>query len=288
MTFVGGRRGARALAVLVALGLGLALVGCGTKVTPGPPVTRSYAPPDLVLQVDPLPGFGPAEWMFTHTPIISVYGDGRVITTGPTPAIFPGPALPSLLIQQIPTSDVRRLADRARAAGVGSNADLGRPAVADAGSMQFTLLTDTGVVRTTAYALGDYDDPDFTSSQRAARQALQQLVDDLRNLGAVLGSVPAPNPYTPAAVAAIAQEWRDPGDPGLPAPPPVAWPGPALPGQSVLEGLGCAIATGATAGAVLAAAAHANTRTPWTFGGRRWTVTLRPLLPDESTCADLR
>ena len=279
----------RALAVLAAFTMGLALVGCGTKVTPGPPVTRSYAAPDLVLQVDPLPGFGPAEWMFTHTPIISVYGDGRVITVGPTPAIFPGPALPSLLIQQIPTSDVRRLADRARTAGVGSNADLGQPGVADAGSMRFTLLTDSGVVQTTAYALGDFgDDPNLNSAQRAARQALQQLVDDLHDLGKVLGSAPAPAPYTPTAVAAIAQEWRDPGDPGLPTPPPVAWPGPALPGQSVLQGLGCAIATGASADAVLAAAAHANTRTPWTFGGRRWTVTLRPLLPDESTCQDLR
>jgi hypothetical protein len=89
-------------------------------------------------------------------------------------------------------------------------------------------------------------------------------------------------------VAAIAQEWRDPGDPGLPTPPPVAWPGPALPGESLPAGLSCAIATGATADAVLASAAHANTRTPWTFGGHRWTVTLRPLLPDESTCQDLR
>src|SRR5262245_43756509 len=105
---------------LVALALGMALVGCGAKVPPGPPVTRDHAPADLVLRIDPLPGFGPQEWSYTHLPIISVYGDGRVITTGATPAIFPGPALPALLIQQIPTSDVRRLAERARAAGVGS------------------------------------------------------------------------------------------------------------------------------------------------------------------------
>lgn len=270
----------------MALGLGLALVGCGAKVTPGPPVTGDHAPTDLVLRIDPLPGFGPAEWWYTHLPIISVYGDGRVITTGSTPAIFPGPALPPLLIQQIPTSDVRRLAEQARAAGVGSNADLGQPAIADAGSMKFTLLTDAGVVQTTAYALGDFDDPNFTASQRAARQALQKLVDDLR--GPLPG--PAPVPYTPTGVAVIAQPWRDPGDPALPNPPAIAWPGPALPGQSLSlsDGLGCAIATGATADAVIAAATHANTRTPWTYGAQRWTLTLRPLLPDETSCEDLR
>jgi hypothetical protein len=270
--------------VLVALGLGLALVGCGTKVTPGPPVTRDHAPADLVLRIDPLPGYGPEEWWYTHLPIISVYGDGRVITAGAMPAIFPGPALPPLLIQQIPTSDVRGLAERARAAGVGSNADLGHPRVVDAGSMRFTLLTDAGLVQTTAYALGDFDDPNFTAPQRAARQALQDLVDELRR--PLPG--PAQVPYTPTGVAVIAQPWQDPGDPALPNPPAVAWPGPALPGRYLTERLGCAIATGATADAVIAAATRANARTPWSYGAQRWTLTLRPLLPDETTCEDLR
>jgi hypothetical protein len=283
MTLLGVR--VRMLMVLVVLGLGVALAGCGAKVTPGPPITRDPAPADLVLRIDPLPGFGPAEWWYTHMPIISVYGDGRVITTGATPAIFPGPAMPSLLIQQIQTSDVRRLAERARAAGVGSNADLGQPAVADAGSMRFTLLTDAGLVHTTAYALGDFDDdPNFTAAQRAARQALQDLVDELQR--PLPG--PAPVPYAPAGVAAIAQPWQDPADPALPNPPPIAWPGPALPGQSLSEGLGCVLTTGATADAVIAAASRANTRTPWSYGAQRWTLTLRPLLPDETSCEDLR
>jgi len=283
MTLFGMR--VRVLMVLVALGLGLALAGCGAKVTPGPSVTRDPAPADLVLRVDPLPGYGLEEWSYTHLPIISVYGDGRVITTGATPAIFPGPALPALMIQLIPTSDVRRLAERARAAGVGSNADLGQPGVADAGSMRFTLLTDAGLVQTTAYALGDVgNDPNLSARQRAARQALQDLVDELRR--PLPG--PAPVPYTPTAVAVIAQPWQNQGDPALPNPPPVAWPGPALPGPYLTERLGCGVATGATADAVIAAASHANTRTPWSYGARHWTLTLRPLLPDESTCEDLR
>jgi hypothetical protein len=41
------------------------------------------------------------------------------------------------------------------------------------------------------------------------------------------------------------------------------------------------------AGPVLAAAKTANARTPWVSGGTRWEVNFRPLLPDETSCADL-
>ncbi len=52
-------------------------------------------------------------------------------------------------------------------------------------------------------------------------------------------------------------------------------------------GGGCVVATGQEATAVLAAAAAANSATPWTSGDTRWSVAFRPLLPDESGCADL-
>jgi hypothetical protein len=99
-------------------------------------------------------------------------------------------------------------------------------------------------------------------------------------------------PYEPAALAAIATPWVAPGaDGGLPAPEPVAWPGPALPGEAMGSadlGVGCVVAEGDQARAVLTAAAKANAATPWTSGGKKWSVTLRPLLPDETGCADLR
>jgi hypothetical protein len=48
-------------------------------------------------------------------------------------------------------------------------------------------------------------------------------------------------------------------------------------------------ATGDQARAVLDAAASATQLTPWVSGdGTRWSVLFRPLLPDESGCADLR
>jgi hypothetical protein len=45
---------------------------------------------------------------------------------------------------------------------------------------------------------------------------------------------------------------------------------------------------GDQATAVLAAAGNGNALTPWVGAdGSRWSVTFRPLLPDESGCADL-
>jgi hypothetical protein len=53
-------------------------------------------------------------------------------------------------------------------------------------------------------------------------------------------------------------------------------------------GLSCVVATADQATAVLTAAGTGNALTPWVGAdGSRWSVTFRPLLPDESGCADL-
>ena len=52
--------------------------------------------------------------------------------------------------------------------------------------------------------------------------------------------------------------------------------------------IGCVTASGAERDAILAAAENANQNTPWGSGGNQYTVTFRPLLPDETGCADLK
>jgi hypothetical protein len=273
----------RRLAV-VALIANLALAGCATAITSGPGASPPVAPADLVLRERTIVGFMAPQARFAGLPSISVYGDGRVITTAPQPAIYPGPARPGLQIQTLSASDVVRLRDLAAKAGVGSGIDLGSPPVTDMPSTRFLLRTDGQMVETTAYALGDPAEAELTPPQRAARAALLGLDHALRDLGATLGSVPPPVPYEPAGVVVIAQDWADDS---LPASPAVAWPGPALPGQYLGDGLTCVTASGTTADAVFAAAARADERTPWTSGGKRWMLSLRPLLPDENTCSDI-
>ncbi|WP_432835388.1 hypothetical protein [Dactylosporangium sp. CA-092794] len=263
------------------------LAGCASPAGVAQPEV-SFAPADLVLQVRSSGGFVPVELTVTALPELSVYGDGRVITTGPVPAIYPGPALPNVQVQHIARADVQALARRARQAGVGGGADLGIPSVADAPSTRITVRTAEGVAVTDAPALGIGDGTGLTDAQRAARRRLEDLVTALRDLPKTLGdgAIDRPVAYEPALIAAVARPWAPASD-GLPAdPPPIAWPGPALPGPAVPDRPGVACLT-AEAAPVLSAAKGANSRTPWTSGDQRWAVEFRPLLPGESSCADL-
>ena len=62
-----------------------------------------------------------------------------------------------------------------------------------------------------------------------------------------------------------------------------------MPGGPVanIPGLGCVTVNGDDIATVLNAAITANKLTPWTSGAQKWLADFRPLLPDESSCADL-
>ena len=263
--------------------------GPGQSPGPGP---RTYGPDEVVLRVEHVDGFVPVEYLVTRLPIISVYGDGRVITEGPVIAIYPSPALPNVLVRTISMAGVDALVTRALAHGVGRETDLGQPPVADAPSTRFSVLTDAGPQVTSVNALGIGDeDYGLTPAQRAARRELRDLLDDLNDLPKTLGPEASSEqtPYEPEAIAAISRSWSDPRSPGTPIQPEKPWPGPALPGEPVgqLQGLGCVTVTGADVVTVREAATSANVLTPWSSVGHRWFVAFRPLLPEESTCAHL-
>jgi hypothetical protein len=254
----------------------------------------------VALRVELVGGDTPPGALLVDLPLVSIYRDGRVITAGPLIAIYPGPALPNLLLQRISASDVDRLVEMALAAGVDPGADLGQPQVLDTHATRFTVLTDDGPRVLSAYAL---DAPGgalsgLTEAQLAARAALRDLRDDLSDLAGTLGAdaVSEAEPYQATAIVAVARPWddgQDGGDgtdTGLAEQPELAWPGPPLPGEAMrVQGieLHCVLASGDAAAEVLAQAQSANALTPWSSGGDRWTVSLRPLLPDESGCADL-
>jgi hypothetical protein len=280
--------------------LGAALLAAGCAAQPGsaspPAPTSSSATQDadqpdaseLVLRVEHTGGFVPPQMTYSRLPIVSVYADGRVVTEGPVAAVYPGPALPNVLVTEVEPSRVEELLQLALDAGVGREIDYGTPTVADAPSTLFTVVTPDGPRTTEVEALGpgslpEGDDGGLSERQTAARATLQDLLDALTAAG-----TGGEQPYEPEAVAAVVSEWVDTDE--LPAPEDVAWPGPPLPGEALGDGLGlsCVTARGEAADAVLDAAATANANAPWTDGeGARWSVVLRPLLPDEQSCADL-
>jgi hypothetical protein len=279
------RRWAAAAAVPLLL-----LTACGPQPSAGNPDpetgTGSMSADEVVLRVSQTGGFVPPSLIASRLPTVTVYGDGRVISEGPITMIYPGPALPNVQERSLSPDQVDALVERAIAAGVGGAPDVGQPAITDNPNTRFTLTTDGTTKELEVYALPET--MGLTQAQIRNRKALTDLIESMTTAP---GSG-EPTAYEPAAVAAIATAWVAPGaDAGLVAPEPVAWPGPALPGEPMGAadlGVGCVVAEGDQAAAVLAAASKANAATPWTSGGKKWSVTLRPLLPDETGCADLR
>jgi hypothetical protein len=294
----------RATGPVVVAVLALGLTACAERGTGSPPVpdaaspTSAQVPADqaaLVLRVEHTGGFVTPETTASRLPITSVYGDGRVFVEGPVALIYPGFAWPNVQVLDIGTDGVQELADRALAAGVAETGDLGMPPLADAPSTRFTLVTDEGTHVREVYALSEsmgMPDSGLTAEQEAARAELSDLFTAMTDLAVADAGEEVPEPWTPAAVAAVVRPWTASDEDvaqGL-APEPVIWPGPALPGEPLgaLPDLSCVTATGEQATAVVAAAQDANVLTPWlTPDGKRWSVTFRPLLPDETGCADL-
>jgi hypothetical protein len=265
------------------------VAGPGDEASAGPSARAGADPDALVLRIESFGGFMAPDQQLGRLPVVSVYGDGRVITQGPQTAEYPGRALPNLLVQQIDPATLGGLLDKATAAGVRTGADLGQPGVADASTTRITVATPGGTRTVDAVALTEArsDDPRLTTAQRDARAKLAAFVQVAEDLPAAKG-MPEARPYQPTAVAAFAHPYTRPQD-GLPTPPAaVAWPGPALPGTAFGAQAGCVTADGAAAAKVMAAAESAKSITPWTSGGRQWTVVFRPLLPDEAGCADLK
>jgi hypothetical protein len=297
MTRFRGRWTAAAAATLFLLGACAqpgAVPGTGSSAPPGS-ADASAAPgipaDGLVLRVRREGGFVTPDMLAGRIPEVSLYGDGRLITVGPQIAIYPGPAMPNLQVQQLDPATVDALIDKATVAGVRSGADFGRPNVADAPSTRVDVVAGSGTQTVIVEALGEArsDDPQLSQAQRDARTKLAAFVTELADLPTAAGA-PQPQAYRAETLAALARPYVKPAD-GLPSQPPaVAWPGPALPGEGLSSGieLGCVTAAGADRDKVLAAATDANANTPWTSGGKTYLVTFRPLLPDEPSCATLK
>jgi hypothetical protein len=243
------------------------------------------------VRIEYVDGFIPVEFRLASMPLVTVYGDGRVITQTPTASVSPRPALPNILNQTIDAADVARLATRALAAGVGSAPDFGRPLVMDAPYAEFTVLTDAGRRMSNVYALDAADNArELTPAQRAARQALRDLEDDLMDLPSTLGpdAVKTEQPYRAEMIAVLSLPFTESALPAGVDQPERAWPGPTrLGGSAKMWGISCATITGRGLRSVLDAAMSAHESTTWVWDGQRWLVYFRPLLPDETSCDDL-
>jgi hypothetical protein len=282
---------------LIAAAVPLILLGACARATPagtpaagspaGTPESTTAKGPgadDLVLRTETYGGFVAPDLVLGRFPQISVYGDGRVISQGPVPAIFPGPALPNVQQSTITPELVRQLVREGLAAGVRNGSDLGQPSVADAPTTRVTVVSGGSkqVVTINALSEAPSNDRRLSTEQRDTRAKVAAYV---RKLAALPRNTTA---YQPTAVAVFAAPWAKPAS--GPVPEAKAWPGPALPGTDVdpASKAGCVAVTGAQTPKVLAAAKGANALTPWTTATGKWKIVFRPLLPDENGCAAVK
>lgn len=256
----------------------------GQQPTPGTDSTGSYAADAVVLRVSYEGGMLPAESV-PELPFWSLLGDGRVVTRGPETAIYPGQAVPNVLVAKVSGETVDRITTAAREAGIdGQQRDYGDPPVADASTTVFRLTDERGSVETRVYALAE-GTPDVRNEHRERIRAFLAKLTDLDGwLGA--GSVSAEQAYEPTSVAIYARPYQREAGAGEPPEQVVTWTGPDPAAGTETRAGTCTVLTGATLTATMPELRKANTLTRWRTATGDWAFQVRPLLPDERTCAD--
>jgi hypothetical protein len=281
----------RTLAVVI--GVAALATACADHPTvpgDGPGPTYPRGGDQLVLRIDTSGGFVAPQQTLQQMPSFSLYGDGRVITQGAQTEIYPGPALPSLVVTSITPPGVQSILEDALAAGLGESHSYSTMTVSDMPTTTFTLNVNGETHTTQVYALGaGSSGPGMTAEERKARAALERLSSEATDLRRSLpaGSVGPDRQYAPEALRVFVQPYEHQRDPMLHEPEvawPVSTPLASFGGETSAPGIRCGAVTGADARQLLNAAESANQLTPWTSDGEQYSLTLRVLLPDEHGC----
>ena len=291
--------GMRALRVVVlTVALAVLATACGDEVRttsgsdqPPPSSAPNETTPDetaLLVRVEHVGGFLPVGAAFAEVPQLAVYGDGRAITRGPQILVFPGPALPNLLVHRLAPEHLETLERLAADAGLlPEPLEYGNPPVADAATTVVTLGFggSTVVHRAPALAIGEdprAEAPGLDEDALAAREALTGFIDAASSL---VSEADEGAPYRAEAFAVLARPVpgdEPPADPGL-EPDVLAWPVADVDLESAQE---CVVVEGTTAGAVATAFEDATQLTRFRQDEQVYEVFVRPLLPGEQECPD--
>ncbi|MBM4408651.1 MAG: hypothetical protein FJ038_08675 [Chloroflexi bacterium] len=296
--------------LLAAVSLTACVAGPGASLpgsSPSAPPTGSPAKPPiqhptgrdaLVLRITIDGGFVPPHVILTTLPVLSIYGDGRVIVQGAVPAIYPGPVLAPLWVRTITEAGLQKVLAAAAEAGLlGADRHYDDGGlVADAPTTTFILNAGGGTHTISAYALAEAEmaGPNLSKEDAAARKALRAFLEAVTDLPKLAGEseLTAEHPYTPHAVRVFVSDEPPFVDENNPEQDPIAWPLKAplakfgsMQGEPGGFQVQCGVVEGADLDTLLPLIAKANTLTPWTSEGKSYSIYVRPLLPDESGCA---
>jgi hypothetical protein len=230
------------------------------------------------MRIERFGGMPPPEEALLRYPTVVLYADGRLVSLGPVDAIFPGPALPNLVVTRVSDEGIAQLLAWAADAGLaGPNRELGRP-IPDADALRLVVAHPNGTHVTTVYQGG---------GDEAAIGAAMRFQDVLLNAGAWLD---------PSLVLATGQyEWEglriisqpdDAIEQGTGIAPDVRdWPLASLAelGRPIFPDapMRCATVEGADLAALRPELERATELTLWLSDDRLYSLRLRPLLPDD-------
>ena len=279
------------LAALMALAM--LATGCVAGASPAG-IAHPSGANDLVLRIEVAGGMLAPGATLNQIPMLSIFGDGRVIVSGPQIEIYPGPALPNVISYRISEEGLQKILENADAAGLlGPDAHYDYPFITDVPTTTFTVVARGATHVISAYALSEASandaqlDPDVRRA-RAALYAFEQKVSDVRGfLGPTVVMEPEA-PYQPAAIriyASPAQPEQGGGGEANFQDWPLSTPLASFGAPTgTLEGMRCGAVTGDDLKALMPQLKAANQLTYWRSDSGTFQLILRPLLPDESGC----
>jgi hypothetical protein len=286
---------ARPSALLAIAAIAAACVGSAGAAGQSPS-PKPVEPDKVVFRVSWEGGFVTPETLLGRMPIVAVYADGRVITLGPVPAIYPGPLMPNLQEQTLSPDALERLIALAREKDLLKDVKYDFPSIADAADTVLEINLDGKSYRLTAYALAESGiggevapAVEVPPADIAGRTAMREFIDALTQIPAD-EFVDEQHAYVYQALrlyvtkAAIVENSEFPGEQ-----PPVAWPldDLATAGEPVANspvGARCLVVEGDDLTTIKPLLEGANQLTVFESAGEQYSLIPRPLYPDESGC----
>jgi hypothetical protein len=256
--------------------------------TPVPHYNVATGSDQLVLRITSGGGLVPMNVLLTQTPWFALYGDGRIVVRGPATESYQGPLLPNLRQIQVTPAEIQKVLAAADQAGLlGPDASFNATDIFDASSTSFTTIVDGKTHSIGAYALG-YEGATVDAAVAEARKRLSGFSDKAGDLAIFLGREVSDAGAYDATSMRIFTSPTDLSDPASVTRQVVAWPlsvDPGTAGEATkLPKTRCLVGTGSDLEAFLTVARTANTLTIWTYGAGRYSVSVRPLYPDETGC----
>ena len=285
---------ARPAALLAIATVAVACVGAagaaGSTSSPKP-----VDPDKVIFRVTWEGGFVTPEMLLGRLPAIVVYADGRVITEGPVPAIYPGPFMPNLQERTLSESGLERLIGLTREKDLLKDVHYDFHGIADAADTVLEINLDGESYRVSAYALGEagLDGEiapaiELEPAEVAGRVALREFVDALMTVPET-DYVNQPHAYAFEALrlyvkpAEIVENSEFPGEQ-----PPIAWPlddlataGRAIDNPSVDR---CVVVEGDDLETVLPLLQNVNQLSVFESETEVYSLIPQPLYPGESGC----